>query len=88
MSLLPVAINLIQLIVCLSFFPSSLLITINSVLARGETESKPSERERECVGERKADAPRPTSFEWLRHRGGHLLGAQVGEGGLKIGTSP
>ena len=40
MSLLPVAINLTQLIVRLSFFLSPSLITINSALAQGETSSE------------------------------------------------
>ena len=40
MSLLPVAINLTQLIVRLSFFLSPLLITINSALVQGETSSE------------------------------------------------
>ena len=40
MSLLPVAINLTQLIVHLSFFLSPLLITINSALVQGETSSE------------------------------------------------
>lgn len=40
MSLLPVAINLTQLIVRLGFFLSPSLITINSALAQGETSSE------------------------------------------------
>ena len=40
MSLLPVAINLTQLIVRLSFFLSPSLITINSALVQGETSSE------------------------------------------------